>query len=303
MRVFLTGGTGFVGRRIVRALLDRGDEVVVVSRDPSSAKLPTPVKLVEGDPTVAGPWMDAVPECEGAINLAGEPIVGARWTEERKQKLIGSRVFGTRNLVEAMGRAGSRTRVLVSTSAVGYYGPSGDHVLDESSHPGHDFLADLCQSWELEARRAAELYHKRSVQIRVGVVLGLGGGALEKMVAPFKAFVGGPLGSGAQWTSFIHVDDLAALYLFALDDGRASGPMNGTAPNPCTMKDLCQSLGKALHRPSWLPAPAFAIKLAFGESSTVLLDGQKVIPKQAEDLGFSFRHPTIDDALTNLFLR
>jgi uncharacterized protein len=292
MRIAVTGATGFIGRKMVERLLARGDDVVVVTRDVDAARrrLPSSVELVA--------WGDSLSDVDAGINLAGEPVVGGRWSDERKERIRASRIDGTRKLVAALHK--SRARVLVSASAVGYYGPHGDEELDEDSPAGQDFLAQVCQAWEAETSAFAGVA-RRAVMIRTGVVLGAGGGALQKMVTPFKLFGGGPVGSGKQWTSWIHLDDLISLYLFALDDARAGGPLDGTAPNPVTMKELAAALGRALHRPSWLPVPSPAVQLMFGEGATVLLDGQRVLPKRALALGFQFRFANLDAALADLF--
>jgi uncharacterized protein (TIGR01777 family) len=294
MRIAVTGATGFIGKRIVERLLGRGDDVVAVTRDADRARplLPSSVGLVT--------WKEmaqALTEVDAAIYLAGDPVIG-RWSEAKKQRIRGSRIEGTRQLVEALRQ--SRARVLVSASAVGYYGAHGDEELDEQSPPGSDFLAEVCQAWEAEAMTFSGPT-RRAVSIRTGVVLGRGGGALQQMVTPFKLFGGGPVGSGKQWTSWIHLDDLVSLYLFAIDDARAEGPLDGTAPNPTTMKELAAALGRALHRPSWLPVPSFAVKAMFGEGATVVLDGQRVLPRRPLALGFQFRFPKLDEAMADLF--
>jgi uncharacterized protein (TIGR01777 family) len=294
MRIAVTGATGFVGKKIVERLLARGDDVVAITRDPDRARptLPSSVRLLSWQEMGEG-----LTEIDAAIHLAGDPVVG-RWSDDKKQRIRSSRVDNTRQLVKALHK--SRARVLVSASAVGYYGPHGDEELDEDSPAGKDFLAEVCQAWEAEAQAFSGVA-RRTVCVRTGVVLGQGGGALEKMVTPFKLFAGGPVGSGKQWTSWIHLDDLASLYLFALDDARAQGPLDGTAPNPTTMKELAAALGRALHRPSWMPVPAAAVRALFGEGATVLLDGQRVLPKRPLALGFQFRFPKLDEALANLF--
>jgi uncharacterized protein (TIGR01777 family) len=290
MRIAVTGATGFIGRRMIERLLARGDDVVAVTRDVDVARrlLPSSVELVG--------WGDSLSDVDAGINLAGEPVVG-RWTDERKERIRKSRIDGTRKLVTALHK--SRARVLVSASAVGYYGAHGDEELDEDSPAGKDFLAEVCQAWEAEASAFAGVA-RRSVMIRTGVVLGAGGGALQKMLTPFKLFGGGPVGSGKQWTSWIHLDDLISMYLFALDDARASGPLDGTAPNPVTMKELAAAIGRALHRPSWLPVPSPAVQLLYGEGASVVLDGQRALPKRALALGFQFRFAELDLALADL---
>jgi uncharacterized protein (TIGR01777 family) len=294
MRIAVTGATGFIGKRVVERLLARGDDVVAITRELDRARplLPSSVALVAWEELEQG-----LGEVDAAINLAGDPVVG-RWTEAKKARVKGSRVDGTKRLVAALHK--TRARVLVSASAVGYYGPHGDEELDEDSPAGSDFLAGVCQAWETEARAFAGAA-RRTVCVRTGVVLGKGGGALAQMVTPFKMFAGGPVGSGKQWTSWIHLDDLASLYLFALDDARAQGTFNGTAPNPTTMKELAKALGRALHRPSWLPVPAAAVRTMFGEGATVVLDGQRVLPKRPLALGFQFRFANLDEAMADLF--
>jgi uncharacterized protein (TIGR01777 family) len=293
MRIAVTGATGFIGKKLVERLLARGDDVIAITRDAEKARplLPSSVRLA-----VWGEVAPAMAEVDAGINLAGDPVVG-RWTEEKKQAIRSSRIEGTRRFVEALNK--SRARVLVSASAVGYYGAHGDEELDEDSPPGSDFLAEVCQAWEAEAQAFSSVA-RRTANIRTGVVLGLGGGALQQMLTPFKLFAGGPVGSGKQWNSWIHLDDLISLYLLALDDARVTGPMNGAAPEPVTMKELAKGVGRALHRPSWLPVPPFAVKAMFGAGASVVLDGQRVLPKKALALGFQFRFSKLDEALANL---
>jgi uncharacterized protein len=287
MRVLLTGGTGFIGASLNRALRGAGHAVTVVSRDP-------------GRVTSSAVSWDRVGEvvrgADALVNLAGAPIAGARWTAAQKQRIRESRVTATRALVDAAGAAATPPAVLVSASAVGYYGPRGDEPLDESAPAGEGFLADVCRAWEVEAERA-ETLGMRVVRLRIGVVLGPGGGALARMQAPFRAFVGGPLGSGRQWMSWIHVDDVAGLILGALGSERYRGPVNATAPRPVTNREFCATLGRTLARPSWLPAPAFALRLAFGEMADMLLTGQRVVPRAAEQSGYRWRYPELLTAL------
>jgi uncharacterized protein (TIGR01777 family) len=299
VQVGVTGATGFIGRKLVERLLARGDDVVALTRDVDRARpsLPSSVRLVAGDPAVAGPWQAELAAVDAAVNLAGEPVVG-RWSEAKKARIRDSRVQGTHNLVDALGR--SRARVLVSGSAVGYYGAHGDEELDESAPAGGDFLASVCQAWEAEAQRFAS-ESRRAVVVRTGVVLG-DGGALAKMLPPFRAFVGGPVGSGRQWVSWIHREDLVGLLLLALDDARVSGPLDGVAPAPCTMKELAATIGRVLGRPSWMPVPAAVLRAAFGEGASVLLDGQRVLPKKALALGYKFRFETLAAALADLLI-
>jgi uncharacterized protein (TIGR01777 family) len=305
MRVFVTGGTGLVGSRLLPRLRQRGDQVVLLSRRPAVARerLTAEDRLVEGDPMRPGSWMDAVGECDAVVHLAGENVFARRWKEEFKQLLLDSRVKSTENIVEALARnprtAAGSPRILVNASAIGYYGAHGDEELDEDSPPGNDFLAGICMAWERAAQKA-EAVGIRVVRVRVGVVLDRSGGPLALMLTPFKLFVGGPVGSGRQWMSWIHFQDLVGLFLLGLDNSAAQGPLNGTTPNPVTNRDFSTALGRALHRPSFLPGPTFALKAWFGEVAQVITTGQRVLPRRALALGYSFRFPTIEAALADL---
>ncbi len=299
MRVFVTGGTGLIGTRLVRHLLKRGDQPVVLSRRPdAAAKLFGPAcTVVPGDPTQAGGWMGAVADCDAVINLAGENVFGRRWNAEVKALLHDSRVKATQNVVEALRRsAEGRRRTLVNASAIGYYGPHGDEELTEDSPPGDDFLAHICINWE-KAAHTVEPAGVRCVMVRVGVVLDKEGGALAKLLTPFKLGAGGPVGSGKQWMSWIHHEDMTGLFLLALDNAEARGPLNGTAPNPVTNRGFGKALGRALHRPAFMPMPGFALRLLVGEAAEVVLSGQRVLPRRAEQLGYTFNYPTVDAAL------
>jgi uncharacterized protein (TIGR01777 family) len=306
MRVFVTGGTGLVGTRLVRQLLERGDQPIVLTRRYAAARqsLGPQVDLVEGDPMQAGPWMDRIDDCDGVIHLAGENVFARRWNAAFKKLLVDSRVQSTQNIAQAILRKplapSGQPRVLVNASAVGIYGPRGDEEITEDSPPGNDFLSQLCLDWE-KAARAVESAGVRSTQVRVGVVLDKTGGALKNMLTPFKMFVGGPIGSGKQWLPWIHHDDLVGLFLAALDRDGYRGPVNGTAPNPVTNKDFSKALGKALHRPAFLPTPGFALRLLLGEVGTVITTGQRVVPKKALSLGYPFKYPTIESALAQIF--
>jgi len=300
MDVFVTGGSGFVGRALCQGLRDQGHQVTVLTRSAqAAAALPAGVGACLGDPTRPGAWQAEAARHQGFVNLAGASIFN-RWTDDYKRLILDSRVQTTRHLVQAIGlrQAGDRA-VLVSASAVGYYGFRGDEALDESSPPGDDFLATVCRAWEDEAR-SAEAYGARVVRARLGIVLGEGGGALEKMLPLFRAGLGGPLGGGRQWFSWVHRRDLAAALLFCLDAPDLAGPVNCTAPGPVTNRELAKALGRALGRPAFLPAPGFAIRLALGEFGSVLLEGQRVLPKALLAAGFAFAHPGLDGALADL---
>ncbi|HZY84438.1 MAG TPA: TIGR01777 family oxidoreductase [Gemmataceae bacterium] len=302
MRVFVTGGTGLIGTRLVRQLLKRGDQPVVLTRRPdAAAKLFGPAcTVVAGDPTQSGAWVDAVADCDAVVNLAGENVFGRRWNAEVKALLNDSRVKATQNVVEALRQqTDGRPRTLVNASAIGYYGPHGDEELTEDSPPGDDFLARICIDWE-KAALAVESAGVRCVTVRVGVVLDKEGGALAKLLTPFKLGAGGPVGSGKQWMSWIHHEDMTGLFLLALDDAGAAGPLNGTAPEPVTNRDFGRALGGALRRPAIMPMPGFALRLLVGEAAEVVLGGQRVLPRRAQQLGYVFKYPTIDAALREI---
>ena len=287
MRVLVTGGTGLVGRRACDALRAAGHTVTVVSRDPGRV----PARAVGWDGLRA-----VMPETDAIVNLAGEAIAGKRWTRARKAEIRRSRVEATRALVDALATAEPRPRVLVSASAVGYYGDRGDEPLDEAATAGTDFLARVCVDWEAEARRA-EAFGVRVALLRLGVVLAPDGGAVSMMLLPFRAGLGGPLGSGAQWMSWVHRDDVVGLIADALSDESYAGPVNATAPNPVTNKEFARALARAVHRPAFLPVPGFGLSLLLGEMATMLLTGQRVLPRLAERQGHVWQQPELPAAL------
>jgi uncharacterized protein (TIGR01777 family) len=300
MNVFMTGGTGFVGTSLSERLLALGHGVTVLTRSVAIAgEGQGGVRYVEGDPTQPGPWQQAVAGHEVIINLAGASIF-KRWTKEVKQVLRDSRIKTTRNLVHAISGGSPKKVTLFSTSAIGYYGFRGDEALDEESSPGDDFLANLSQEWEAEALQAVQ-HGVRVVICRFGIVLGAGGGALGQMVPVFKKGLGSPLGSGKQWFSWIHAQDLVNIYLFLLDKSDVSGPVNCTAPNPVRNEELTKALAHVLGKPAFMPAvPGFMVKMTMGEFGAVLLKGQKVMPKHLLALGYPFRFPRIEAALQDL---
>jgi hypothetical protein len=290
---------------LIQRLQALGDEVVLLTRRPdvARAKWTTACTIVEGNPMEAGAWMKAVDDCDGVINLVGEGIFTRRWNAEFMKLLLDSRVKSTENVVKALA-ANPRTKagqpkVLVNASAIGYYGPHGDEELTEDSPPGDDFLARICIDWE-KAALAVESAGVRCVTVRVGVVLDKEGGALAKLLTPFKLGAGGPVGSGKQWMSWIHHEDMTGLFLLALDDAGAAGPLNGTAPEPVTNRDFGRALGGALRRPAIMPMPGFALRLLVGEAAEVVLGGQRVLPRRAQQLGYVFKYPTIDAALREI---
>ena len=275
MNVIVAGASGLIGTELVKALRTRGDQVLALPRYGSA------------------PWQ--VEGFDAVVNLAGANLSAKRWSPEFKKQILDSRVETTRALVDAIGKAARKPRVLVNASAVGFYGARGDEPLDESSAPGSDFLSGVVQAWEAEAQKTSV----RSVQLRTGIVLSKKGGALQPMLPPFKAFVGGPIGSGKQWFPWIHLADEVAAILWCLDHD-LTGPVNLVAPGIVDMKDFAQALGRALHRPSLFPVPGAALKLLLGEFAEVVLDGQRAVPKKLFDAGFRFRFTDVNDALRDL---
>ena len=289
MRITITGGSGLIGRMLVERLRARGDDVTTPTRHPTSPSDFPWQPEQEPAPAEALAGRDAV------IHLAGENVA-QRWSDDAKRRIRGSREVGTRNLVAGIEAADPRPRVLVSSSAVGYYGPHGDERLDEDTPAGDDFLAEVCVIWEREAQRAAEL-GLRVVRIRTGVVLAEGGGALAKMLPFFKLGLGGPVAGGAQYMPWIHVDDVVGIYLAALDGDAWAGPINASAPEPVTNKAFSKALGRALHRPAVAPVPGLAVRTLYGEMAEIVTKGQRVVPKRASELGYRFEHPDLDEAL------
>jgi uncharacterized protein (TIGR01777 family) len=299
MKILMTGGTGFVGSYLAARLLKDGHEVTILIRSQEEAKGAAPgVSLLQGNPTQRGTWQEAVPHNDAVINLAGAPIF-TKWTDEQKRAIRESRVSTTRNIVEAIENNPQKSFALFSTSAVGYYGFHEDEELTENSPPGDDFLATVAAEWEGEALKAQQK-GARVVITRFGIVLGAGGGALGQMIPLFRKFAGGPIGSGQQWFSWVHTQDLAEAFLFLLAHPELSGPFNVCSPNPVRNRELAKALGEALHRPSFIPAPGFMIKLVLGEFGSVILKGQRVLPRRLLESGFVFQHPEIHQALESV---
>lgn len=298
MKALVTGATGFVGPRLLRLL----DAPVVLSRDPDRARRTLgglAGRVVRWDPLEGPPPPEAFAGIDAVLHLAGESVAEGRWTKAQKAKIRDSRVIGTRHLVQGIAQAERKPSVLVSASAVGFYGDRGDEELTESAPPAHDFLADVCVEWEREAL-AAEAAGVRVVTARTGIVLGAGGGALAKMLTPFKLGAGGPLGSGRQWMPWIHVADLSRLYVHAAATASIRGPMNATAPHPVRNSEFTKALGRQLRRPAFMPAPYIGLRIVFGEFAQVLFASQRVIPKVALDTGFVFQYPELADALREI---
>jgi len=297
VRLLVTGGTGFIGQPLCRALLEQGHVLMVLTRSAAAAgQASDRVRTVQWEPGRGGEWERVVADVDAVINLVGESIAARRWSAQQKQRIVSSRMETTRALVAAMRQASSKPALLINASAVGYYGSHGDEPLTEEAASGAGFLAETCRQWEAEAV-AAESLGVRVVRLRIGVVLGQGGGALSKMVPPFRAFVGGPLGTGRQWMSWVHRDDVIGLIAWLLTQPQASGAFNATAPEPATMRQFCQALGSVLRRPSWAPVPSFLLRVLLGEMAEMLLTGQRVLPVRAQSLGYRFRHPALQEAL------
>ena len=311
MRVTVTGATGLIGRRLVARLLERGDDVTVLSRDAAGAR--TEIAYIERalehgtsesrghfetaawSPADGPAPAEALAGRDGVVHLAGEPVA-QRWTDEARARIRTSREAGTRNLVAGLRAADPRPGALVSASAVGWYGDRGDDPLDEEQPPGDDFLATVVRQWESQARKAAEL-GVRVVLVRTGVVLDRGGGALAKMLPFFRAGIGGPVAGGRQWMPWIHADDVAGIYLAALDGAAWEGPVNATAPQPARNRDFSRALGRALRRPAFAPVPAFALRALYGDMAEIVTASQRAIPTRSQQLGYTFAHPDLDEAL------
>jgi len=306
MKVVIAGGTGFLGRPLAEALAADGREVVVLTRGDARDKAQTSksrLRFVRWNPSVEGGAWTAEIEGAAVVNLAGESIAARRWTAAQKQRIVESRVRATRSLAQAIRAAARSALVLISGSAVGYYGPLHDEVVREDHAAGSDFLAGVCAQWETEAVEGVG-GTTRVACIRTGLALEKDGGALERMLIPFKLGAGGPLGSGRQYWPWIHRADWIALIRWAIDTPSASGAINATAPNPVTNAEFTRALGRALHRPAFLPAPAFALRLALGEmADALLLSGQNAVPAKAQQLGFRFRYPNLEEALSAIFPR
>jgi uncharacterized protein len=304
VRVTVTGATGLIGSSLVSVLKARGDEVTVLSRDPRRAGARLGVQAERWDSTVEAAPADALAGRDAVVHLAGEPVA-QRWSAAAKRAIRESRVAGTRNLVAGLATASptgegtpqdARPRILISASAIGYYGAHGDEPLDEEAPAGSDFLAQVCAAWEAESSAAGEL-GLRAVQVRTGVVLDRAGGALAKMLPPFRLGVGGPVAGGRQYMSWIHREDLVGMMLAALADDSWSGPINATAPEPVRNAEFSHALGRALHRPSLLPVPGAALRLLYGEMAEIVTSGARALPAKPLMLGYAFRHAQLDEAL------
>jgi uncharacterized protein (TIGR01777 family) len=301
MGIVIAGGTGFLGRPLASAL---GPDVVILTRQAGQRASTPRTRVLQWIPDgTAGPWASVIDGADAVINLAGESIAGARWTDTRKQRILESRVLATRSLVEGIAHARSPPPVFISGSAVGYYGPLDDQVVAEERAAGTDFLAGVCVQWEAEAMRAASP-RTRAVCIRTGLVLERDGGALPKMLPPFWFGAGGPVGTGRQYWSWIHRKDWIDLVRFAIRTDEVAGALNATAPYPVTNADFARALGRSIGRPSFMPTPGFVLKLLLGDmAEALLLSGQRVVPAKAEHLGYAFGFPDLAGALRAIFTR
>jgi uncharacterized protein len=299
MKILVTGATGLIGRSLCRALTDDGHAVAAVSRSPVKPRGLAVAEVFRWDPQNGRLPHAALDGVDAVVNLTGEPLDARRWSDQQKRLIRDSRIVTTRNLVEGLGSVDRKPAVLVSGSAVGFYGDRGDEQLEETSPAGHGFMSEVCEEWEREAARATEL-GVRVVQVRTGVVLSAEGGALKKMLAPFKLGLGGPLGSGKQWFPWIHVKDIIGIFRHAVLTATLAGPVNGVAPEPVTNREFTRELGRAVHRPAFLPVPEMALRVLMGEMSAVLFGSQRVVPKAALASGYEFHYPLLESALANL---
>ena len=299
MKILVTGATGLIGRSLCRALTDESHTVAAVSRSPVKPPGLAVAEVYQWDPQ-SGPLPHAALDgVDAVVNLAGEPLDARRWSDQQKRLIRDSRIVTTRNLVEGLRSVDRKPAILVSGSAVGFYGDRGDEQLEETSPAGHGFMSEVCEEWEREATRATEL-GVRVVQVRTGVVLSAQGGALQKMLAPFKLGLGGPLGSGKQWFPWIHVKDIVGIFHHAILTSTLAGPVNGVAPEPVTNREFTRELARALHRPAFLPVPEMALRVLMGEMSAVLFGSQRVVPKAVLVSGYEFYYPLLESALADL---
>lgn len=300
-KIIITGATGLIGKKLAKALSDRGDEVIVFSRNIKSAKrkLPFLKNFVEWNYNYPDQWKSHINEKDAIIHLAGVNLFSRRWNKDFKKSIIESREVSTRNLVSAIHECEDRPKVLVSASGVGYYGDAGETILTEDSPKGNDFLANVCEIWERESRRASD-YGTRNVQIRTGIVLSTEDGALKQMLLPFNFFVGGPLGSGKQWFPWLHIDDIVNIYVHAIDYQNISGPINAASINTVRMKDFAKTLGQVMNRPSWFPVPEVALKIIVGEAAGTVVSGQRVKINKLLNSGYVFKFENVKEALKDL---
>jgi uncharacterized protein (TIGR01777 family) len=300
MRVIITGATGFIGRALTEYLVHDGYEIVVLSRNPGIKSESNKITFIQWDPKNPSGWTNYVVGAYAIVNLAGENISAGRWTQKRKLTILESRLNAGTAIVEAVKRINEKPKVIVQASAIGYYGSRGDEILEESSSPGSGYLPEVAQKWELSTKEIESL-GVRHVIIRTGIVLGKDGGALPRLIRPFRFFAGGPLGNGKQWFSWIHLEDEIKAIRFLVENEDLNGAFNLTAPSPLVMKDFCKVLGGVMHRPSWLKVPGLMLRLIMGEmAEALLLTGQRVLPKRLLEAGYRFSYPDVEPALTQI---
>ncbi|HEX7402314.1 MAG TPA: TIGR01777 family oxidoreductase [candidate division Zixibacteria bacterium] len=301
MRVIITGATGFIGRALAEELAQSDYEIVALSRNPQIKSELNKISYIEWDAKNPNGWTDYVDGAYAVVNLTGENISAGRWTRKRKEDILHSRLNAGKAIIQAVKQVNRKPKVIVQASAIGYYGSRGDEALDESSSPGTGYLPEVAQKWEISTQEV-ETLGVRHVIIRTGIVLGKDGGALPRLIQPFRFFVGGPLGSGKQWFSWIHLEDEIKAIRFLMENENLNGAFNLTAPSPLMMKDFCKILGRVMHRPCWLKVPGFMLRLIMGEmAEALLITGQRVQPKRLLETGYQFLYPEAELALSQIF--
>jgi uncharacterized protein (TIGR01777 family) len=302
-KIIITGATGFIGKKLSKALIERGEQLTIFTQSLEKGKteIPNAYDYVRWDYNNPGEWEKHLNGKDAVIHLAGANLFGRRWNKEYKKTIMESREIGTRNIVEAISKAEKKPPVFICSSAVGYYGDSGNSTLTEDSPNGNDFLASVCMRWESSAAEVEKLGVRR-VSIRTGLILSIEEGALKKMLLPFKLFIGGSLGDGKQWFPWIHVDDIIGIYLYALDNVNLKGSVNAAAPNPVRMKEFARTLGKTLHKPSFFSVPEFVLRVVLGEFAYAVTASLKVTPQKLKDMNYKFKFERLEDALKDLLL-
>jgi uncharacterized protein (TIGR01777 family) len=302
-KIIITGATGLIGRKLSQKLFEAGHQIIVFSRNASSAKniLKKDYDYIDWDYHKSDKWIESISTADVIVHLAGINLFAKRWNRKFKEEILASRKETTKALVDAIKLSQAKPEVFVSASAVGYYGDCGDKLLDENSPAGNDFLAEVCKVWEAEAAEVEQAGVRR-VSVRTGIVLSKEDGALKRMLLPFKLFVGGPLGNGKQWFPWIHIDDIVGIYFHAIENQNLNGAVNAASPNICTMKEFAKTLGKVLHRPSLFPVPELALKIAIGEAGKVVLMSQRVKVNKLLESGYKFKFENLEEALRNLLL-
>lgn len=300
-KIIITGATGSIGKKLCKQLSTRGDELTIFTRNVEKAKMSLPFinNFIDWNYRNPGEWQNNIDENDAVVHLAGANLFGKRWDDNYKKKIIESREISTRNLVKAINNANKKPQTFICASAVGIYGNCGNKILTENSLAGNDFLAQVCKTWEDEAKNV-EVAGVRRVSVRTGIVLSTDDGALQQMLLPFKLFIGGPLGNGKQWFPWIHIDDLVNIFIKVLDDNSFNGPVNAVAPNPVTMNEFAETLGKVLHRPSFFRVPGFALKIVVGEGAESILASLRVIPEKLMQNKFNFEFENLKPALENV---